>query len=95
LGVVGGEGDFSGGLLRLAGITITFLVLLDSVLDAMLLTQVLRHRGKEGYGGGNCEKSGGGINFAGRWFPISVNSRKPSSTWLGRTHGFQGFPFVI
>jgi hypothetical protein len=58
LGVVGGEGDFSGGLLRLAGITITFLVLLDSVLDAMLLTQVLRHRGKEGYGGGNCEKSG-------------------------------------
>ena len=38
LGVVGGEGDFSGGLCFIAGILITFLVLLISRLDAILLS---------------------------------------------------------
>jgi hypothetical protein len=37
-GVLGGEGDFSGGFNFLAGILITFLVLLNSRLDAILLS---------------------------------------------------------
>ena len=38
LGVVGGDGDLSGCFILLAGILITFLILLDSILDAILLS---------------------------------------------------------
>jgi hypothetical protein len=61
-GVLGSDSEILSGGLRLnARGLCTFFVLLNSILGAMLLPWVLRHHGKEGYGGGECEKSDGEI----------------------------------